>query len=198
MSRRPRGLRPEEERLWRQVARTATPLASGRSTLPREDPPGFAPEPARTETSAFSIAPFRIGERAAPLHGMPPPERSAPRMDSKTHARARRGKLAPEARIDLHGMTAAAAEAALAGFLLRAHAEDRRLVLVITGKGRSSDPGDAVPVRGGVLRRHLPHWLARPPLSAIVLDTLPAHQRHGGAGAFYVYLARRRIAPDRP
>ncbi len=112
-------------------------------------------------------------------------------MDRRRFDNLRRGRLEPEARIDLHGMTTGRAHAALTGFILRAHAEDLRLVLVITGKGRADD----TPLshrRHGILRHSVPHWLAGPPLNARVLQVAGAHQRHGGAGAFYVYLRRRR------
>ena len=112
-------------------------------------------------------------------------------MDRRRFEKLRRGRLEPEARLDLHGMTSERAHAALTGFILGAHARDLRLVLVITGKGR---PDDAAirPRRHGILRHSLPHWLAAPPLVGRILQVAPAHQRHGGAGAFYVYLRRRR------
>lgn len=112
------------------------------------------------------------------------------RMDHKTHRRMSRGKVAPEARIDLHGMTLAVAEPALAGFVLKQHAAGRRLVLVITGKGRPGTAEAPLPVRPGALRHYVPLWLQRPPLSGVVLQVTPAHLRHGGQGAYYVYLRR--------
>ena len=57
-------------------------------------------------------------------------------MDAKAFARMSRGKLSPEARIDLHGMTLAEAHPELIGFILNAQAQGLRLVLVITGKGK--------------------------------------------------------------
>ena len=51
------------------------------------------------------------------------------------------------------------------------------------------------PHRHGILRHSLPHWLAAPPLTGRILEIAPAHQRHGGAGAFYVYLRRQRLTP---
>jgi DNA-nicking Smr family endonuclease len=116
---------------------------------------------------------------------------ATPNMDAKTFGRLKRGKLAPEARIDLHGMSAERAHAALRMFIADAYARQLRLVLVITGKGRRDHPDDS-PSRRGVLRNELPHWLAQPPLSLMVLQTAPAHIRHGGGGAYYVYLRRRR------
>lgn len=111
-------------------------------------------------------------------------------MDHKTHRKMTRGKLAPDARIDLHGMTLAVAKSQLTGFIMGAHAQGHRLVLVITGKGKG-DMGP-LPTRSGALRHEVPHWLAMAPLTGSVLQVVPAHIRHGGAGAYYVYLRRGR------
>jgi DNA-nicking Smr family endonuclease len=115
-------------------------------------------------------------------------------MDRRNFERLRRGKLTPDARLDLHGMTSERAHSALVGFVLDAHARSLRLLLVITGKGRPGDPGTVIPERHGILRHSLPHWLNAPPLAGKVLQVAPAHQRHGGGGAFYVYLRRTRPA----
>jgi DNA-nicking Smr family endonuclease len=103
-----------------------------------------------------------------------------------------RGKSEPEARIDLHGMTLAEAHPALIGFVLRAQGAGNRLVLVITGKGRRVQDDGPIPQRIGALRHQVPHWLHSPPLGSVVQQIAPAHQRHGGAGAYYVYLRRSR------
>ena len=86
-------------------------------------------------------------------------------------------------------MTSENAHARLIGFIQSAHANGLRLVLVITGKGRA-DAEAIQPRRHGVLRHSLPHWLAAPPLAGRVLQVASAHQKHGGGGAFYVYLRR--------
>lgn len=118
---------------------------------------------------------------------------AAPRilMDAKLHARMIRGRIAPEARLDLHGLTLAEAHPALVAFILRAHRDHRRLVLVITGKGRAPDPHLMRHGTGGILRQQVPQWLRLPPLGGVVLQSGEAHRRHGGAGALYVYLRRR-------
>lgn len=182
MSRR-RRLSAEEERLWKRVADTATPIRKTVSPTPiaQKPKPDPIPEP-------FQPPAFRIGEKAGKTATRIPDTVDPPlRMDRKTFTRMKRGKQAPDARIDLHGMTAAAAHMALTGFLLRAHGEGKRLVLVITGKGRPNDHGSL-----GVLRREVPHWLERPPLRQIVLQVTEANRRHGGSGALYVYLSRTR------
>ena len=86
------------------------------------------------------------------------------RMDRRTHQQMLRGKLKPEARIDLHGMTVAEAHPELVRFLLNAQSAGKRMVLVITGKGKVKDDHGPIPQRMGVLRHQLPHWLAQPPL----------------------------------
>jgi DNA-nicking Smr family endonuclease len=113
-------------------------------------------------------------------------------MDQRRFEKLRRGRLDPEARLDLHGMSLERAHAALTGFVTAAHVEGLRLVLVITGKGREGDAGALAPHRRGALRHAVPHWLAAPPLLGRVLEIVPAHVRHGGGGAYYVYLRRAR------
>ncbi len=78
------------------------------------------------------------------------------------------------------------------GFIMRAASEGKRLVLVITGKGKDRDEDGPIPIRRGVLRHQVPHWLSVPPLSQLVLQITAAHDRHGGGGAYYVYLKRLR------
>jgi DNA-nicking Smr family endonuclease len=117
-------------------------------------------------------------------------------VDGGTQARLDRGTLDPQARIDLHGMTETAAHRALATFIRGAASRGHRLVLVVTGKGKqAADPHEAfdlelVQRRRGVLRSMTPRWLAEPELSGFVADIRPAHRRHGGDGALYVYLRK--------
>ncbi len=103
-----------------------------------------------------------------------------------------RGKLKPEARIDLHGMTLAQAHPALNSFILNAHADGLRLVLVITGKGKTRSDSGPIPERIGLLRNQVPRWLDMAPLRPLVLQVEESHRRHGGSGAYYVYLRRPR------
>lgn len=196
-AKKPRDLRPDEKELWQQIARTTTPL---RDTVKNTVSELSKPPAPKTISNEFKPTAFELGSKAAAKrnpHDLAPTlgvalENRPLRMDKKTFGRMKRGKERPEARIDLHGMTAAAAQSALVAFILRSHAEGKRFVLVITGKGREKADAGPIPVRQGVLRRELPHWLSTPPISSLVLQVTEAHQRHGGKGAFYVYLARRR------
>lgn len=189
MSRKKRRLSPEEERLWKKVADTATPMQRDRSP---KVPFIQKSEPAEPKRPAYVPPRFRVGEAATPSDTRITVPDQPIRMDHKAYTRLKRGKANPEARIDLHGMTAATAHSALTAFLLRAHGNGKRLVLVITGKGKRTEDDGPFPRRPGVLRQQVPHWLEQSPLRQIVLQTAPAHQRHGGSGALYVYLNRRR------
>jgi DNA-nicking Smr family endonuclease len=197
---RRRPLQPEELDLWQQVARSATPLDPARAAPQSTAHEGTPPAPDRQERPAAPpLAPFRLGEkvRAVARHDLAPPlsDRlaAAPlRMDAKAFARMSRGRLAPEARLDLHGMTLAEARPELLRFILKALAEGRRLVLVITGKGRSGRDHGPLPQRTGALRQEVPDWLRQEPLGPAVLQIAQAHPRHGGTGAYYVYLRRPR------
>jgi len=190
MTRKGRLLRPEEQQLWQQIAKTTNPLDAKPNRLQTEAKSSRKNE--QPSASAPPIKQFRVGESATPpttSTRITPPDQPL-RMDRKTYARMKRGKASPEARIDLHGMTVDVAHSALRAFLIRSHSEGRRLVLVITGKGQSDHPLSVAEPGRGVLRRQVPHWLEQPPLRQIVLQTTPAHQKHGGSGALYVYLRR--------
>lgn len=209
MSRRRKtpGYTADDRALWARVTESVKPLRpsdvseaalmSGDGGAQHHEPP---PDPRPKPTPAPRLTHFRIGSRVpAPppvVDRAPDPARALdaapPRVDGRTHARLRRGKLRPEARIDLHGMTLSQAHPALARFLIAAHADGKRLVLIITGKGKDRDDGDIMPVRRGILRHQVPHWLQTPPLQAVVIQVTPAHFRHGGDGAYYVYLRRAR------
>jgi DNA-nicking Smr family endonuclease len=101
-----------------------------------------------------------------------------------------RGRRAPEAKLDLHGMTLAAAERAVAEFLAESSERGRRLVLIITGKGLRLEGGR---VFGGRIRAEFSAWLDRADNRARVAGVRAAHPRHGGSGAFYVLLRRRTV-----
>jgi DNA-nicking Smr family endonuclease len=102
-----------------------------------------------------------------------------------------RGKLVPQASLDLHGMTLAAAERAVAAFLEDATARDLGVVLIVTGKGLRLEGGR---VLGGRIRAEFVGWLNRADNRHRVRAVRPAHPRHGGGGAFYVLLRRRPSA----
>ncbi|MEJ1991408.1 MAG: Smr/MutS family protein [Maritimibacter sp.] len=199
MSRRkPRNLRPDEVELWSKVVEKAAPMHPERSTLP--DRPVEKQIQAKANPAKPAMPRFRVGEASRPT---PPRHDLAPsinehvaqqpvQMDHKRFSQLKKGRLSPEARIDLHGLTIAQAHPALTRFILDAAADEKRLVLVITGKGKSRPDTGPIPERHGALRHQVPHWLNMAPLKPHVLQITEAHVKHGGQGAYYVYLRRAR------
>ena len=109
-------------------------------------------------------------------------------MERKLKRDLARGRGGVDSALDLHGLNQAEAHHALRGFLVRAQERGDRLVIVVTGKGRSTSWID----EPGVLRRLAPHWLRAEDLRGVVLGFEEAAQAHGGAGALYVRLRRAR------
>jgi DNA-nicking Smr family endonuclease len=115
-------------------------------------------------------------------------------VNGATQDRLKRGLLEPQARIDLHGMTQSAAHRTLFTWMAAAHARGYRLVLVVTGKGNPRHGEDAPWMLSphGVLKQMVPRWLNEPELAALIANVQPAHAKHGGGGALYVYLRKPR------
>ncbi|GHF02528.1 DNA mismatch repair protein MutS [Aliiroseovarius zhejiangensis] len=197
MARRPRHLSAEDKALWKKVADSTNRLHPAR---PLADLPAKNPTPPKERQPKARHPAFQLGQNAktnALPHDLSPSLSNSVAsqpvsMDRKTFGKMKKGRLSPESRIDLHGMTIAQAHPVLIRFILDAAAADRRLVLVITGKGKHRDDGGPIPVRHGVLRHQVPHWLNSMPLKQHVLQISEAHLKHGGQGAYYVYLRRRR------
>lgn len=186
--RKPRSLRPDEKELWEKVRQSTVPLLETAKdavveTVRRIDRP----------ITPIKISHFVMGESVPtkPLQRKPATS-VAVAMDSKKFDRLKKGKLSPDAKIDLHGMTLHEAHPALIGFVLSAHQKAHRLVLVVTGKGKPADNGEYFSSQGGILKQQVPRWLGEHPLAPLVLQVSEAHGKHGGGGALYVYLRRRR------
>lgn len=198
-----RKLTSDEIELWQKVVKQAEKLHPGSHSSP-PDLPLPKPKPAKSHAPhaphPSDIKPFRLGSRAkspSRPHDLKPNVASALqsealKMDEKAFRRMKRGKIRPEGKLDLHGMRVEGAHPALMRFILSAQASGKRLVLVVTGKGKDRDEPGPIPTPRGVLRHHVPQWLALPPLSQAVLQVTPAHVSHGGSGAYYVYLRRNR------
>ncbi|HWF64627.1 MAG TPA: Smr/MutS family protein [Rhizomicrobium sp.] len=116
------------------------------------------------------------------------------KIDGNTAEKLRRGQLAPGARIDLHGMTESAAHRALQSFLVRAQNDGVRLALVITGVGnpQAHEGAEWMRTPHGVLKEMVPRWLNEKDFVGLTSGWARAHRRHGGDGALYVYLRRKK------
>ncbi|KIN65757.1 Smr domain protein [Sulfitobacter noctilucae] len=181
--------------LWQKVTERTEKLDLKSLFTPQIDAPAPAP-PALRKSKSVLLGKSGKANKSQPYSltpALPDRRNSAPvQMDQKAFGKLKRGKLKPEGRIDLHGMTLDRAHPALTRFILSAHKSGKRLVLVITGKGKQRDEGGPIPVRHGVLRHQVPQWLGMAPLASVVLQVSQAHISHGGGGAYYVYLRRQR------
>tara|TARA_S200000501_G_C20759534_1_gene715457 strand:- start:386 stop:991 length:606 start_codon:yes stop_codon:yes gene_type:complete len=120
-----------------------------------------------------------------------------PGLDRKRHVLLKKGKLSPEKTIDLHGLSTKRAEEEVLAFLFQSYSQGLRLVLVITGKGRNSIQKVSNSVHQtndiGIIKKSLTSWIKNSDIMPLILHIMPAHSKHGGDGAFYVYLKKRNI-----
>ena len=173
-----------EADLLRRVMADVAPLPGREVALPAAEAPVEPPPPRPAPPVA----------RSRPTPPAPPPVPRLPEIgpgdrvgvDKRTAKRLKRGQLAVEARMDLHGLTQEEAHRALSAFVQGSQAAGRRCVLVITGKGLRPD-GTV-----GVLRAAVPHWLNQPDLRERIVAFTHATPRDGGEGALYLLLKRKR------
>ncbi|MEX0348318.1 MAG: Smr/MutS family protein [Paracoccaceae bacterium] len=192
-----RKLRQDEIDLWKKVVEQTDRLHPQQADPVRAP---VIPKPKPSKTPLPRIEAFDIGQSAKQKPQRPNfkpavTDRLAAlplQMDQKAFAKMKRGRIKPEGRLDLHGMRIDTAHPALVRFILSAQNSGKRLVLVITGKGKDRDEPGPIPTPRGVLRNQVPQWLSLPPLAQAVLQVTPAHVSHGGDGAYYVYLRRSR------
>ncbi len=191
MSKRPKnkGFDPDQDPDWQKVKRTVTPLSDDAkgfniTPAPSQKADWVVQKPPRSFTSRTSVSSPPMSRPLAALAPRPSkPGTPAPaiRHDKKT----RRGKIDIDRRIDLHDMTHDRALLALRQFIIRSYNQNHSNLLVITGKGLRGE---------GVIRRSFPGWMNDADIRPIIAGYAQAHIRHGGSGAWYVFLKSAR--PD--
>ncbi len=197
--RRRRILTSDEHALWSHVTRHVSPLAPPKPppAVPLPDPPiAVVPAPPGPRAKKPRPAPPPAATGAAPALSAPPLPPIVP-LERRLRQRLSRGTHPIDAVIDLHGMRQAEAHDALRSFLIGAQARGHGVVLVVTGKGAAAAEGAGLFEERGVLRRSVPHWLRLPELRSVVTGFEEAVAHHGGGGALYVRLRRRRAPGDR-
>ncbi|MEP5938002.1 MAG: Smr/MutS family protein [Erythrobacter sp.] len=188
----PRGLSEEEATAWAKLAHSVTPL-EGRKLPPIaavRATPGATPAVNRTVEPATK----HIHEKPKPsLHPSAGLARRTPDpgLDGHWDRRLKSGAIVPDFTLDLHGHTLDSAHARLDSGLDQARAMDARVVLLIAGKSRPVDPADRGQRRGAI-RAKILDWLAAGPHGSSISAIRKAHRRHGGEGALYLILKRRR------
>jgi DNA-nicking Smr family endonuclease len=181
-----------EGALWARFTKGMKPLP--KPPVPDEE----KPRARRKRAISSPPAPLDSAAIPAPETRVTPATLPGTDLDRRTEERLLSGKMPLDGRIDLHGMTQAQAQRALSFFMAESLAAGRRTVLVITGKGRGgavaseTPPEDWFSPKPGVLRQNMPRWLEAPDIKPHILKIVPAQPRHGGAGAFYIYLRRSR------
>ncbi|HEX2164939.1 MAG TPA: Smr/MutS family protein [Thermoanaerobaculia bacterium] len=164
-----------EELLSRALPGVRPLPREGRERIARRPPPSRRP-PGRSRSAGPPsrrprLAVERYGDVVTGL---------APGADPRWLDRLRAGAIAPDAELDLHGRTAAAALVAVDALLTRAAATGQRCVLVVHGRGRRSAGG---PVLKDAVATHL---AASPPAAVLAFATAPPEL--GGAGALLVLI----------
>lgn len=167
--------------MWEKVVATVRPLHA-------REPDALEAVPAPVEPSP----PPRAVARAAPLRPVAPaPVRPGSTLDGTWDRRLGRGLVQPDLTVDLHGHNLGTAYDLLDLKLEQAVAMGARVMLLITGKAPS---GDARPAMRGAIRAAVGDWLAASRHARDIAAVRNAHPRHGGAGALYIVLRRRRPA----
>ena len=169
----------EEAAMFARAARGARPLKTQR----------VSPARTRAEPRARFARHDRDQVLVESLHGtagQPEPGDELafhrPQVSRQVLRRLRRGHYSVGAEIDLHGLRARDAQAALAAFLKQSVARGCACVRVIHGKGLRSGRN------GPVLKAGVDGWLRR---RDEVLAFVSARPADGGTGAVYVLLRPR-------
>jgi DNA-nicking Smr family endonuclease len=172
---RPRRPTAEELALWYRAMGVTSPSPERPAPARPAEPPVL---PAAKPERRLKREPARRSSAALDPH-------RPVGLDRRTWLRLKRGHVSIEQTLDLHGRTQDEAHGALGRFLAAAQASGCRCVLVVTGKGLES---------GGTLRHMVPRWLNEGANRERIVAFSPAQARHGGTGALYVLLRRRRQA----
>jgi DNA-nicking Smr family endonuclease len=180
-----RKLDPEERILWGKVAKS-TRAMPGRM----KDILAFEEEQADLQAEEAAREAAAPNPKRSTVEAPQAPEAKKPAgvhhpLEKPTKRKLAKGRLAIEARLDLHGLYQDEAHDLLLDFLQRAHTRGLRHVLVITGKGSSMGSE-------GALRRAVPLWFSKLEFRFLISSYEWAARHHGGEGAMYVRLARSR------
>jgi len=175
----------DEAAQFRAAVGAVQPVKRG---APRVEPAKTAVLPPRMDEDAEVLAqltelvagasPFDLSDSDEFIEG------HLPSLDPHLLRKLRKGELAVQGHVDLHGLTRDEARTALERFLLAARQGGRRCVLVVHGRGLHSK--DQIPV----LKSGVQLWLTRGRIARWVLAFSTARPHDGGAGAVYVLLRR--------
>ncbi|MGE0178460.1 MAG: Smr/MutS family protein [Sphingomonas sp.] len=167
-----RKLSAEEQALWNRVVESVRPLSP--IAMPTAAPASPRPAVSRPAAPPKSTAPTR-------------PPGPGTTLDGSWDKRLARGAVPPDASLDLHGHNLDTAWTALDRALERAIGRGDRLLLLVTGKPPSEAKG-----KRGAIRAAVDDWLHVSRHAGDIAAVRGAHPRHGGGGALYIILRKRR------
>lgn len=175
-----RQLSPDEQALWAKVVASVQPLHKGLATAAT----------VQLESEPEQAPPARLPPKVAvqPV-GRPPRPQPGSTLDGTWDRRLSGGLVQPDAILDLHGHNLATAHAVLDDRLDVAISLGARLLLLITGKPPVEDRRSN---GRGAIRAAIGDWLAASRHAAAIAAVRNAHPKHGGAGALYIVLRKRR------
>lgn len=184
MTRRP--LDPEEKAAWDRVKATVKPLEPLSPKPHIAEPAEPAPPPmAKRKRVAAASPPGQQQKRPAA-----PVAEHRQGLDSHWDRRLKRGAMAPDLHLDLHGLGLDHAYGRLDHAIEQAVATGARSILLVTGRARAHDRASGS--GRGAIRAAIHDWLAASRHAGHIAAVRGAHPRHGGDGALYIILKRGR------
>ncbi len=180
-----RHLTNEDQEIWNRITKTADPLSDAEKNFANlltandipELPRAIYKEPSPVSTLKKTTAAVFQPIRSPAITSFPD------LIDVKTNRKISKGKIPIDGRIDLHGFTQQHARQVLFDYLENAYYSGKRTILVITGKGNMGR---------GVLKANVPDWLSATDFRIIVSSFSNSSAQHGGEGALYVRIRRKR------
>lgn len=174
-----RPLSAEEAALWARLIATVEPLAGRTQSF-------ASPVPAAIQAPPVKAPKGRVPPPREPSRTQKPASEPANTLDGSWDRRLSRGMVQPDLAVDLHGYTLDTAYRTLDAGLEQAIARGARVLLLVTGKPRAPGSGR------GAIRAAVGDWLAASRHASDIAAVRGAHPRHGGSGALYIVLRRRR------
>ena len=111
----------------------------------------------------------------------------------------KRGKIKIDRRLDLHGYSLLEAKEKFKKEIIKSYNKNNRCLLVITGKGahvknkNTEDVGQKPRLYYGKIKNSIISWINESDLKTYILTYQNAGFEHGGDGALFVYLRRKKI-----
>ena len=160
---------------WEQFKKTVSPLKVQKRTLLKQQKP-LKTNQTKSTNKDFELMDIKVSESWGTL-------------EKNILRKIQKGKLKVSASLDLHGSNISDSKKLVYDFVNYNSLNDKRILLIITGKGKRLFVKDEW--KGtGILKTKIPVWLTSLALSKKIVwfDYAPANM--GGEGAFIVYLKK--------